>query len=60
VAEGVNTTKVIYQQSLELKLNLHLVRAAHRVLYEGATIPKALAELYERLPGRELARLPAR
>lgn len=60
VAEGVNTTKVIYQQCKELHLDLPLVNAAYNVLYEGVTIPQALQELNERPTGRELARLPFR
>jgi glycerol-3-phosphate dehydrogenase (NAD(P)+) len=57
VAEGVSTTKVIYHQAIDLRLDLPLVRAAYRVLYEGVTLTEALQELNERPLGKELVRL---
>lgn len=60
VAEGVTTTKVVYDQSKELNLDLPLVRAAHDVLYGGVTIADALEQLNQRPVGRELAGLQFR
>ncbi len=57
VAEGVTTTKAVYQQVLQLGLDLPIVRAVYGLLYEGWAGQKALKNLMSIPVGRELAAL---
>jgi len=57
VAEGVPTTKAVHLQAESLELDLPIVRAVYRVLYEGEPTGEALAELMRLPVGSELAAL---
>ncbi|MCC6750991.1 MAG: NAD(P)-dependent glycerol-3-phosphate dehydrogenase [Deltaproteobacteria bacterium] len=50
VAEGVRTTRAVYAFAQERRLDLPIVRAVHRMLYEGATLPQVIEELMS-IPG---------
>jgi glycerol-3-phosphate dehydrogenase (NAD(P)+) len=45
VAEGVSTSKAVFQQMATLKLNLPIVRAVYAMLYDGLPAKKALHEI---------------
>ena len=57
VAEGVPTTKAVHIQAESLGLDLPIVRAVYRVLYEGEPTGEALTELMRIPVGDELAAL---
>ncbi len=57
VAEGVPTTKAVHFQAESLGLDLPIVRAVYRVLYEGKSTGEALAELMRLPVSDELAAL---
>lgn len=57
VAEGVTTTKAVYQQARQLGLDLPIVRAVYGLLYEGWAGQRALKNLMSIPTGRELAAL---
>lgn len=57
VAEGVPTTRAVHLQTESLGLDLPIVRAVYRVLYEGRPTGEALAELMRLPVGDELAAL---
>ncbi|MCA9672209.1 MAG: NAD(P)-dependent glycerol-3-phosphate dehydrogenase [Myxococcales bacterium] len=45
VAEGVKTTRAVHAYAQYKGLDLHIVAAVHRLLYEGATVPEAIRDL---------------
>lgn len=53
VAEAVPTCAAVFHQAADLGLDLHIVRAAHEVLYQGVSPADALRELTARPAGRE-------
>ena len=57
VAEGVPTTRAVKLQAESLGLDLPIVRAVDKVLYEGKPTGEALAELMRLPVGDELAAL---
>jgi glycerol-3-phosphate dehydrogenase (NAD(P)+) len=57
VAEGVPTTKAVYQYAESVGLDLPIVRAVYRLLFEGWKVPDALVQLMELPVGDELATL---
>lgn len=60
VAEGVPTAAAVYRQAVGLGLDLHIVRAVHAVLYEGWTVPEALAWLQSNPAGHDVEALRVR
>lgn len=48
VAEGVNTTRAVHAYALAHEIDMPIVSAVHRLLFEGATPEIALAELMDR------------
>lgn len=57
VAEGVPTTKAIYHQAKRLDLNLPIVEAVYRVLYENKAAKPILLSLMKQVVGQEMVRL---
>src|SRR6185436_9349936 len=55
VAEGVKTTRAVHDFAGRVRLDLPIVRAVHRVLYEGLDLESALTELMATPTGQELA-----
>jgi glycerol-3-phosphate dehydrogenase (NAD(P)+) len=55
VAEGVKTTRAVHDFAKRWRIDLPIVRAVHRVLYEGQDLPTALSELMATPTGREFA-----
>jgi glycerol-3-phosphate dehydrogenase (NAD(P)+) len=53
VAEGVNTTGAALEMAAELNVEMPITQVAYRVLFEGLTPRKAIAELMERPPRSE-------
>ncbi|HUL40482.1 MAG TPA: NAD(P)H-dependent glycerol-3-phosphate dehydrogenase [Burkholderiales bacterium] len=53
VAEGVTTAREVQQLASELKVDLPITRAVHRVLYEDVPAKVALQELLDRDPKAE-------
>ncbi|MCE9626023.1 MAG: glycerol-3-phosphate dehydrogenase, partial [Deltaproteobacteria bacterium] len=53
VVEGVPATRAIHEQSLQLGLNLPMVRAVYGAFFEGLQVQDLLHQLMERQPGRE-------
>lgn len=56
VVEGVSATSSIHQQSIQLGLDLPMVRAVFGAFYEGFKVRDLLHGLMERPPGRESPR----
>ena len=56
VVEGVPATRAVYEQSLQLGLNLPMVRAVYGAFFEGLQVQDLLHQLMERVPGRENSR----
>ncbi len=56
VVEGVPATKVVHQQSIQLGLDLPMVRAVYGAFFEGKKVHELLHQLMERPPGRETVR----
>ncbi len=56
VAEGVRTTRAIHDFGKQHGLELPIVRAVHRVLYEGCAVTAALGDLLATPAGMELSR----
>jgi glycerol-3-phosphate dehydrogenase (NAD(P)+) len=54
VAEGVKTTRAVQDFALRHGLELPIVRAVHRLLYEGCDIASALTDLMATPTGMEL------
>jgi glycerol-3-phosphate dehydrogenase (NAD(P)+) len=54
VAEGVRTTRAVQEFALQHRLELPIVRAVHRLLYEGCGLQTALADLMATPTGMEL------
>jgi len=57
VAEGVPTTKAVYEEIQGLQLKLPIVEAVYHLLYKDWTTQQALTYLMEQPTGLELARL---
>ena len=53
VAEGVNTTGAALSMAAELNVEMPITQVTYRVLFEGLTPRKAIAELMERPPKSE-------
>jgi len=53
VVEGVSATLSVHQQSIQLGLDLPMVRAVYSAFYEGHKVQDLLDALMERPPGRE-------
>ncbi len=56
VVEGVSATLSVHQQSIQLGLDLPMVRAVYGAFYEGHKVQDLLSALMERPPGRESPR----
>jgi glycerol-3-phosphate dehydrogenase (NAD(P)+) len=59
VAEGVKTTKAVHEYAHEKGLDLPIVAAVHRLLYEGGDVPTLLRDLMSIPTGREFVALSA-
>jgi glycerol-3-phosphate dehydrogenase (NAD(P)+) len=59
VAEGVKTTTAVHEYALWRGLDLPIVAAVHRLLYEGITVPEALEQLMTLPAGQEFAEFNA-
>jgi glycerol-3-phosphate dehydrogenase (NAD(P)+) len=57
VAEGVPTTEAVHRYATSVGLDLPIVRAVHRVLFEDGKVPDAVAQLMQLPVGDELAAL---
>ncbi len=57
VAEGVKTTRAVREDALERNLELPIVEAAHRILYEGIPVEDAIRQLMARKKKREFVGL---
>ncbi len=57
VAEGVKTTKAVYELAQERRIDLPIVRAVYHLLYEHHEVPALLQELMGIPGGREFAAL---
>lgn len=57
VAEGVPTTKAVHRYAESVGLELPIVKAVHRLLFEGWTVPDAIVQLMHLPVGDELAAL---
>ena len=55
VAERVKTARAIQEFALRHELDLPIVRAVHRLLYEGCDVPTALRDLMATPTGMERA-----
>jgi glycerol-3-phosphate dehydrogenase (NAD(P)+) len=55
VAEGVRTTRAVQDFALQHRLELPIVRAVHRLLYEGCDLETALTDLMATPTGMELS-----
>jgi glycerol-3-phosphate dehydrogenase (NAD(P)+) len=55
VAEGVRTTRAIQDFAVQHGLELPIVRAVHRLLYEGCDVPTALRDLMATPTGMEIS-----
>ncbi len=54
VAEGVTTVKAVLNRSLELGLDLHVVKGVYKGLYEGYTAREAMQWMMSGKPGKEI------
>jgi glycerol-3-phosphate dehydrogenase (NAD(P)+) len=57
VAEGVPTTKAVRRYAESMGLDLPIVKAVHRLLFENWTVPDAIVQLMHLPVGDELAAL---
>jgi glycerol-3-phosphate dehydrogenase (NAD(P)+) len=57
VAEGVPTTEAVHRYITSIGLDLPIVKAVHRVLFENLKVPDALSQLMTLPVGDELAAL---
>ncbi len=57
VAEGVPTTEAVHRHAVSTGLDLPIVAAVHRVLFEGERVPEAIEQLMTLPVGDELAAL---
>ncbi len=53
VAEGVATTKALYELSRKLEVFMPLCEEVYKVLYEGKNVSSVLGDLQKRAPGAE-------
>ena len=53
VAEGVATTKALYELSRKLDVSMPLCEEVYKVLYEGKNVSSVLGDLQKRAPGAE-------
>jgi glycerol-3-phosphate dehydrogenase (NAD(P)+) len=58
VAEGVKTTRAVHDYCQEKGLDLPIVRAVYRLLYEGGSLPDLLRDLMAVPTGEEFLMLP--
>lgn len=54
VVEGYRTTRSAYQLSRKMEVEMPITEAIYRVLYEGLSVPEAVALLLEREPKPEI------
>ncbi|MEZ4223919.1 MAG: NAD(P)H-dependent glycerol-3-phosphate dehydrogenase [Polyangiaceae bacterium] len=59
VAEGVKTTRAVHEYARQKGLDLPIVAAVHRLLYEGGDVPTLLKDLMSIPTGREFVTLGA-
>jgi glycerol-3-phosphate dehydrogenase (NAD(P)+) len=55
VAEGVKTTRAVHEFATKKGIELPIVRAVHRLLYEGGSIPDLLRDLMAVPSGAEFS-----
>jgi glycerol-3-phosphate dehydrogenase (NAD(P)+) len=53
VAEGVHTARAAYALAQKLNVEAPIIQAVHRVLFEQVPVHQALADVMQRMPGRE-------